>query len=167
MSKKPARNRTIARRSRRVKAGSSGHGPRVFEEETRAVYRDLAAREFDRDCRALTACCRFKLTGKVPQLTRGEAVVAAKALRAHGRKTLPDPLEPGACPMLKADGRCRIYEGRPFGCRTHFCAAAGGVIERRAIVDLVRRLERIDEAMGGRGPLPLAVAIGEAMGKEF
>lgn len=134
--------------------------------ETVAVYTDLAARAFDRnrDCRARTTCCRFQLTGKVPQLTRGEALVAVKALRAHGRKTLPEPVERGACPMLKADGKCRIYEGRPFGCRTHFCAPAGGVIERAAILDLIRRLEVVDESLAGRGSLPLDVAIGEVLG---
>lgn len=132
---------------------------------TNAVYAELAGRahDRDRDCRARTTCCRFQLTGKVPHLTRGEALVAAKALRAHGRKTLPEPVDPGACPMLKADGKCRIYEGRPFGCRTHFCAPAGGVLERAAILDLIRRLETIDESLGGCGPLPLDVAIGEVL----
>lgn len=26
-----------------------------------------------------------------------------------------------ACPHLKADGRCDIYEHRPLACQTHYC----------------------------------------------
>jgi Fe-S-cluster containining protein len=127
------------------------------------VYADLAARPIDRNCVRLKECCHFKLTGRTPYLTKGEAVVAAKALRATGRKTLPtNPT--GACPLLDdKTGNCLIYESRPFGCRTHFCAAAGGPYSRREVADLIRRLETIDESLGGTGPRLLQHAIADAL----
>lgn len=130
--------------------------------EVHAVYEDLTARPVERDCQRRTECCQFKLTGRVPQLTRGEALVAAKALRASGRTRLP-VRDDGACPLLDAAGRCLIYEARPFGCRTHFCAAAGGPYTRREVLDLIRRLECIDERLGGDGPHPLPTALRLAM----
>ncbi len=129
----------------------------------RAIYAELAERPIERACIARTECCRFKLTGKTPYLTKGEALVAAKAWRATGRTRLPESRD-GACPLLdRATGRCRIYEGRPFGCRTHFCAAAGGPYARREVVDLIHRLEDLDRALGGEGALPLPAAIGRAL----
>ena len=132
--------------------------------EVRAVYADLEKRPVTRDCTRLTECCKFRLTGLVPSMTHGEALVAAQALRATGRKGLP-PAVNGNCPMLNpADGRCIIYADRPFGCRTHFCRAAGGPYTRREVLDLIRRLEDVDAALGQRdGPKPLPAAL-EAVG---
>ena len=131
--------------------------------EVRSVYAELASRPMDRNCQRRTDCCQFRITGKVPQLTRGEALLAAQALRASGRKSLPDPAD-GACPMLQTGtGKCLIYESRPFGCRTHFCQPAGGPMERSGILDLIRRLEQIDVHMGGDGPHPLASAVSRAL----
>lgn len=131
--------------------------------EVRSVYVELASRPMDRNCQRRTECCQFRITGKVPQLTRGEALLAAQALRASGRKSLPDPAD-GACPMLQTGtGKCLIYESRPFGCRTHFCQPAGGPMERGEILDLIRRLEQIDVQMGGDGPHPLASAVSRAL----
>ena len=131
--------------------------------EVRRVYADLAMRPIDRNCVRLKECCHFKLTGRTPYLTKGEALMAAKALRATGRTLLPaNPT--GACPMLDATtGNCLIYEARPFGCRTHFCAAAGGPYARREVIDLIRRLEAVDEALGGSGPRLLQNAIDDAL----
>ena len=129
------------------------------------IYADLAARPHERQCALRTGCCQFQLTGKIPHLTRGEALVAAKALRATGRKTLP-VREDGACPLLDPlTARCLIYESRPFGCRTHFCAAAGGPYARREVIDLVRRLEQIDERLGGDGPRTLPTAVRDGLGE--
>jgi len=129
----------------------------------RAIYAELAARPIERACIARTECCHFKLTGKTPYLTKGEALVAAKMWRATGRARLAANAD-GVCPMLdRATGRCVIYEGRPFGCRTHFCAAAGGPYARREVVDLIHRLEDLDRTLGGEGALPLPAAIESAL----
>jgi uncharacterized protein len=132
-------------------------------EEVRRVYVDLAQRPIQRNCLRNTECCHFKLTGRTPYLTKGEAVVAAKALRATGRKSLPANAD-GSCPMLQQEtGNCLIYEDRPFGCRTHFCAAAGGPLARREVLDLIRRLEDIDLVLNGNGPRPLQNAVAEVL----
>jgi Fe-S-cluster containining protein len=134
------------------------HIPQVLA-DVRAIYAELALRPIERACVTRTECCHFKLTGKTPYLTRGEALVAAKAWRATGRTRLPESGD-GACPLLdRATGRCRIYEARPFGCRTHFCTAAGGPYARREVVDLIHRLEEIDRALGGDGAAPLPAAV--------
>ena len=127
-------------------------------EEVRAVYRELENRPVERACLRRTECCHFKLTGRTPQLTRGEAVAAARALRVSGRTTLPERGD-GACPLLRADGACLIYRDRPFGCRTHFCAAAGGPYARAEVLDLIRRLEAVDARLGGDGPRALEAAV--------
>lgn len=132
-------------------------------DEVRRVYADLAARPIDRNCVRLQECCHFKLTGRTPYLTKGEALMAAKALRATGRTQLPKNSS-GACPLLEeTTGNCLIYEARPFGCRTHFCAAAGGPYARREVIDLIRRLEAVDEALDGSGPRLLQNAMDDAL----
>ena len=131
--------------------------------DVRSVYAELSRRPAERNCLRRTECCQFRLTGKIPQLTRGEALLAAQAFRASGRKSLPDPSD-GACPMLQAGtGKCLIYESRPFGCRTHFCQPAGGPMERNGILDLIRRLEQIDLQLEGDGPHPLASSVSRAL----
>lgn len=133
-------------------------------EEVRQIYAELDTRPVERACTRLTECCQFKLTGLTPYLTKGEALVAAKAWRATGRRKLPNDEGDGACPMLdRASGRCLIYADRPFGCRTHFCAAAGGPMARREVIDLIRRLETIDAQLGGDGPRKLPAAVAAAL----
>ena len=129
----------------------------------RQVYAELAARPVERDCTRLNECCQFKLTGRTPYLTRGEALVAAKGLRSSGRKDLPTAID-GACPLLdQRAGKCLIYADRPFGCRTHFCAAAGGPYARREVADLIQQLEAIDAELGGNGASALPHAVAEAV----
>lgn len=124
-----------------------------------AVYADLAKRSVERDCVGRAECCQFKLTGLTPMLTRGEALYTAKAVRASGRKRLPVRKD-GACPLLDpATAKCMAYEGRPFGCRTHFCKAAGGPYARREVLDLIRTLETIDAQTGGCGPRAFESAV--------
>ncbi|MEO8206606.1 MAG: YkgJ family cysteine cluster protein [Chthoniobacterales bacterium] len=131
--------------------------------EVKAVYADLAKRPIERQCIRRTECCHFKLTGLTPYLTQGEALLAAKALRSAGRTKLPKA-ENGECPMLQAGtGKCLIYEQRPFGCRTHFCEAAGGPYARREVLDLIRRLEKVDADLNGRGPRMLPAAVSDAL----
>jgi uncharacterized protein len=132
-------------------------------EQVRQVYADLSRRPIQRDCVRLKECCHFKLTGRTPFLTKGEALLAAKALRASGRTQLPEN-STGACPMLDSiSGNCLIYDSRPFGCRTHFCAAAGGPYARREVIDLIRRLETVDVEVGGSGPRLLQNAMTDAL----
>ena len=127
--------------------------------EINSIYHDLAARPQDRNCTLQSQCCRFHLTGKVPSVTRGEALVAAKAWRASGRKTLPESAN-GSCEFLDPrTAKCLIYDGRPFGCRTHFCQAAGGPYSRSSVLDLIRRLEAVDAALGGDGPRSMPSAL--------
>lgn len=131
--------------------------------EVRAVYQDLAGRPVERGCTLRSECCQFQLTGKIPHLTRGEALVAARALRASGRKTIPSQAN-GACPLLNPRNlRCLIYDSRPFGCRTHFCAAAGGPYSRKEVTDLIHRLEAVDALLGGHGARALPGALREAL----
>ena len=100
-------------------------------------------------------------------LTAGEALVVAAALRAGGRRELPESADAktGRCPLLNPVGKCLVYEARPFGCRTHFCAAAGGPYTRDEVRDLVRRLEEIDASLGGDGPHALPMAVESALEK--
>ena len=131
--------------------------------EVRSVYAELSRRPVERNCLRRTECCQFQRTGKVPQLTRGEALLAAQAFRASGRKSLPEPTD-GSCPMLHAStGKCLIYESRPFGCRTHFCQPAGGPMDRHEVLDLIRRLEQIDTQLEGDGPHALPQAVSWAL----
>jgi len=139
------------------------HDPRSAAlAEVRQIYRELAQRPIARNCTRLQECCHFKLTGRTPFLTKGEALVAAHALRATGRKRLPEP-NSGACPLLEsATGNCLIYADRPFGCRTHFCGAAGGPYARPEVVDLIHRLETVDAALDGNGASALPHALRQA-----
>ena len=129
----------------------------------REIYAELAERPIERSCMRANECCQFRLTGRTPYLTRGEALVAAKGLRASGRRELPLASD-GACPLLdQRAGKCLIYADRPFGCRTHFCAAAGGPYARREVADLIQRLEVIDTELGGTGSSALPRAVTEVM----
>ena len=131
--------------------------------QVRQIYAELARRPIERSCVRIKECCHFKLTGRTPYLTRGEALVAAKALRASGRKQLPESSD-GICPLLnRQSGNCMIYNDRPFGCRTHFCAAAGGPYARREVADLIQRLEVVDAELGGDGASALPHAVAEAV----
>ncbi len=131
--------------------------------EVREIYKTLAARPIQRNCIGQTECCQFHITGRTPQLTKGEALLAAKALRATGRRELLEADEEN-CPLLKTEtGRCLIYSDRPFGCRTHFCDTAGGPYSRKDVLDLVRRLEDLDRRLGGDGPRRIQTAVDEAL----
>jgi hypothetical protein len=130
--------------------------------DVKSVYAELAARPITRNCTRLTECCQFHLTGETPYLTRGEALVAAQAFKATGRRAFPARTD-GACPMLEGT-KCLIYAARPLGCRTHFCAAAGGPYPRREVSDLIHRLEDIASTLGGSEARPLPAAVQEFLG---
>lgn len=132
--------------------------------EVKAIYAELDARPFDRNCTSTTTCCRFQLTGKTPFLTKAEALLAAQAWKATGRGRLPESGKDGSCPMLEQKtGRCLIYESRPFGCRTHFCQAAGGPYARREVVDLIHKLEDLSRTLGETEAMPMRSALEAAL----
>jgi uncharacterized protein len=127
------------------------------------VYQALEQRPVQRDCQLRGDCCHFRLTGKTPLVTQVEALFAARGVKSSGRKKLT-PHPDGACPCLGKDQRCTIYAYRPFGCRTHFCSAAGGPYTRKEVQDLIQRLEALDEALGyHEGSRPFAAAIESAL----
>jgi Fe-S-cluster containining protein len=134
---------------------------KTVRQSVQQIYTDLAERPISRNCTGISECCRFKLTGRTPFITKGEALVAWQGIRASGRKQLPESIG-GACPLLKADGKCMIYQHRPFGCRTHFCKAAGGPYAREEVRDLIQRLEAIDKSLGGDGGVNLPGALAAA-----
>jgi uncharacterized protein len=119
----------------------------------RQVYADLEQRPIQRSCELLTGCCHFRQTGRMPLVTRVEALLSAKGVRASGRKKLV-PHADGACPCLGKDGRCSI----------HFCAAAGGPYPRKQVQDLIQRMEALDEALGYHdGSRPFEAALADAL----
>ena len=129
--------------------------------EVRKVYAELASRPASRHCTLLAECCQFQITGKTPYLTKGEALVAAQALKATGRRSLP-VREDGACPLLDSGtAKCLIYDSRPFGCRTHFCPAAGGPFPRRDVAGFIHTLEETARCLGGPDARPITLAIQE------
>ncbi len=135
------------------------------ESRIRDIYLQLARRPIERHCKLTTRCCNFELTGRTPYLTRGEALVCARALKTSGRKWLPERTD-GVCPLLDPeDSRCMIYESRPFACRTHFCREAGGMFPRNEVADLIHDLEAIDRELGGREATSLPAAIAFALEK--
>ncbi|MBK8036123.1 MAG: YkgJ family cysteine cluster protein [Verrucomicrobiaceae bacterium] len=141
---------------------SSRPAPAPFAAEIEAIYAEIERRPLPRDCQLRSGCCHFRLTGKTPLLTLGEALYLAKGIRASGRTQLK-PHPDGACPLLGRDGRCTVYAHRPFGCRTHFCEAAGGMYPRKHLADLIHRLEALDEKLGGDGSRPLEAAAADAL----
>jgi Fe-S-cluster containining protein len=105
-------------------------GTAEFEDELRAIYREVDAAFEGWTCEASTDCCHFARTGREPYVTTIEARLVERARKATGRK--PDkralPLAQAMerrCPLL-VDGRCSVYAARPFGCRTFWCHRATG-----------------------------------------
>jgi uncharacterized protein len=80
-------------------------------------------------CDASTDCCNFARTGREPYVWPIEWALLERAIAARGTKRGPlhviDDRE-RACPLLGTNGRCTVYNSRPFGCRTYFCARASG-----------------------------------------
>ncbi len=127
--------------------------------EVLEIYAEWELRPIERRCTGVADCCRFRLIGHTPYLTKGEALVAARAWKSTGRREMTMPVD-GSCPFLHSEtGKCGIYAGRPFGCRTHFCAAAGGPATRGEVRDLIQRLEEIDRRLGGNGAMKLPAAV--------
>jgi hypothetical protein len=115
-------------------------------------------------------CCHFAVTGREPYPTaveleevrhamRSASIVPASPRATPGVRALPlVDLRP--CPLLSAEGRCRIYASRPFGCRTFFC---GQKLPRQAIASIGRRIADLSARFAPRdpGPRPLVRALAD------
>jgi uncharacterized protein len=124
-------------------------GLRALHAEVDAAAAALAAEHAERlQCRrGCAACC-------VDELTVFE--VEAERIRRHAPALLAEgaPHPPGACAFLDPDGACRIYEARPYVCRTQGLplrwldeAPDGALVEYRDICSLNdggRPLETLD-----------------------
>ena len=124
-------------------------------EDIEKIYAEAEASLPARNCTRTTRCCRFAETGREPYVTRAETDYLFAVLRSTGRR-MPPPRYDGACPFLDGDEKtCSIYEGRPFGCRTHFCREAGGAVTAQELKPSLDKLAALDEKLGGDGPRPL------------
>lgn len=132
--------------------------PPDLSPELRALYAEADALFAGWTCPGSAVCCQFGLTGRQPELWPIEWRLLERALRAH-----PPPRHAGGhegdCPAFDAaTRRCRAYEARPFGCRTHFCEEAerAGKNPRDRVRELARRLAALAErADRGARLLPL------------
>jgi len=134
-----------------------------------ALYQEVDALYSGASCPASTECCRFGITGREPQVTALEASLVKRAIQRRGglpstkRRALPllgqSQASERTCPLLDRDGRCSIYADRPLGCRTFFCGRADvpSPPSRRAIQDLVRRLQDLAAAHTRDGDKPRAL----------
>ena len=109
-------------------------------------------------------CCHFAVTGREPYPTAVELEEVRHAMRTAGisprdPRRLP-MAELRACPLLSADGRCRVYASRPFGCRTFFCDHAEAPmgarrrLPRDQVNELGRRVADLSAKFAPRDPLP-------------
>jgi Fe-S-cluster containining protein len=129
----------------------------------RSLYEEVDSQLGGWSCDASTDCCHFGRTGREPHLHGNEWALLERAIATRGgrravtgaRGRLP-VLAERRCPLLDGDGRCSVYEARPFGCRTYFCERARGPerrLPRAAIAELGRRVaalaERDDPRAGG------------------
>ena len=109
-------------------------------------------------CDASADCCHFARTGREPYPTSVELAELAHAVaRAppprSAKRALPQVDR--RCPLLSAEGRCRVYASRPFGCRTFFCdRAEGGKPPRAALRDLAHRIADLSSRTFPRDPAP-------------
>ncbi len=114
--------------------------PDPLIERLRSLYQETDDLFAGWSCAASGECCRFSVTGRQPLLWPIEWRMLHAALRANPPRKGTDV---GDCPAFDVlTRRCRAYQARPFGCRTHFCqeASRAGKNPREAIRQLARRL---------------------------
>jgi Fe-S-cluster containining protein len=136
--------------------------PEGTRRELYRIYAEVDALLEGASCDASTDCCRFGVTGREPYLTAVEIAELERASRARGgipkRRRLPVAGE-RRCAFLSDEGRCWVYDARPFGCRTFFCdrAVLPGRSPRAAIARLTRDLSALAEGFardaGGARPM--------------
>lgn len=132
--------------------------------ELQSLYAETDALLVGHSCELSKDCCHFGVTGREPQPTPAELALVFETLRARGvtvaapkRTRLPIiGTDPRRCPILGNDDRCRIYESRPFGCRTFFCDRRTGPAKmpRKEIVLLGRRIADLSARAFPRDPQP-------------
>jgi uncharacterized protein len=114
-------------------------------------------------------CCRFAVSGHEPYPTAVELEEvrhAARVASVSPRDPRKLPMASGRpCPLLSDDNRCRIYESRPFGCRTYFCVESMGSARswpRDAVNAIGRQIADLSATFSPRdpGPRPLSRALG-------
>ncbi|MBI5538058.1 MAG: YkgJ family cysteine cluster protein [Deltaproteobacteria bacterium] len=123
--------------------------------ELEAIYQEVDAKFAGWTCPASTECCRFGLTGVEPYVTSIEYLAVLKAIQKRGgplrdkRKALAlegtGVRDERTCALLDRSGRCSIYEARPIGCRTFFCARATEAmpVPHTEVIEMVRRVQEL------------------------
>lgn len=138
------------------------------------LYEEVDALLAATSCDDSADCCHFERTGREPYPSTLEIAeiehaiaagggfaafaappAAAPGARRGGKGKLPILGEERRCPLLSAEGRCRIYASRPFGCRTFFCERATGKrVSRDALQALGRRVADLSARSFPRDPGP-------------
>jgi Fe-S-cluster containining protein len=132
--------------------------------ELLALYAETDALLAPYSCDASGECCNFANTGREPyptpvELAEVELAMAqlggAPARSAPNRHALPLANEDRTCALL-SDGRCTIYESRPFGCRTFFCHRVQGPskLPRADLQRIARDIAALAARFSPRDPLP-------------
>lgn len=149
--------------------GSRGHDDAAL----RAVYEEADRLLEGWSCPASADCCHFARTGREPYLWPNEWALLQRALASRGvarGRSLPVRADDDrACPLVTPDGRCSVYDDRPFSCRTFFCERGSGPTRRplRAeLAELGRRIATLaeraaDPREGGGWPRPLSRLLAE------
>ncbi|HVW25233.1 MAG TPA: YkgJ family cysteine cluster protein [Polyangiaceae bacterium] len=142
-------------------------------EELAALYRQADAELDGASCPSSTECCRFGVTGREPYVTSIEVAALRRAVARRGgplsakRRALPLAANAGGaprpaavkgervCAFLDVSGRCSVYESRPLGCRTFYCARAtlpakASGAGRRELVNRLRDIASRHEPGGDR-----------------
>jgi Fe-S-cluster containining protein len=142
----------------------SMHGRARFKDdplrrELLALYSEVDALLAPYSCEGTTECCQFGVTGREPYPTAIELAEVHRAIAAIGgalkKRGLPIADETRRCPLLTDEGKCRIYEARPFGCRTFFCERVVGPtrkLPRDEIQRLARRIADLSARFAPRDP---------------
>jgi Fe-S-cluster containining protein len=143
--------------------------------ELRALYDEVDALLGPFSCPGSTDCCHFGRTGREPYphaVELAEVEHAARAANVSPTTPAPSPAKPRKlqvlaerrCPLLGADGRCRIYASRPFGCRTYFCDRIEGPTKfpRERVREIGRRVADLSARTFPRDPGPRLLTKGLA-----
>jgi hypothetical protein len=148
-----------------------GSEPDPFE-ALRRIYDRADALYEGWSCPGSTECCRFGITGRQPYVTSIELFALRRAIARRGgplgarRRALPllaGTEDERTCPLLDRDGRCSVYDDRPFGCRTYYCerASKGAGPDRTTLRDLLHELRTLAarHTLGGEHARPLVNAL--------